>query len=248
MQPSLSLITAVLPEKAKFFSQLDTSIGNLKKNFDIEWVVVIDGPDKVPVLNADTVVQLSFHNGIAQARNIGLLKSTGSYIYPIDGDDDLSISGLRQLLQITKENNDNIEWFATARSIINQENNSHSCIEERVWEIGELSSNWQSPFVFHPNSVMYKRELLLELSGWPAVSPNEDLGLVLLANEYAKGISKNFIVTNYRVWDGSVTAENIYEKNKILAFSFIEAYINELRKSHGRIAISMPETLVRLYH
>jgi len=158
---------------------------------------------------------------------------------PLDADDELHGDGLAQILG-TISAGDAAGWIATNRVFIGGEKTAHWFSTRRSWAVGELAQAWSAPFVFHPNSVLARRDLSLSCGGWPGLPVNEDLGWVLRMSEEAPGRAEPHATLSYGVWAGQEVSRDHYSDDKRLAFAAIEQMLNAERKRSGRAPIRMP--------
>ena len=87
---------------------------------------------------------------------------------------------------------------------------------------------------------MLRSSVLRRIGGWPAVAANEDLGMILLASEDSPGVILPEVLTRYRVWEGQEVAREDYRQIKKMAFCYIQAVLNQVRKDHARFPVEAP--------
>ena len=244
---TLSLITAADPSRCQHLEAASDSVQAARTaltsiGWTLEWSVAFDGERCGECLcYADRVAELSKRSGIATARNIALARSSGHWVMPFDSDDLLSPTGLRSILKQLDDWLWKPGWIAANRLLLDGSRTPHWREGQEDFLPGDLASNWTSPFPFHPNTVISRRSLALEVGGWPALPANEDLGWVLALSERELGRFLPEVVVRYRVWNGQEVASAGYRKHKEAAFLFIEAAINAQRASIGRGRVSAPE-------
>ncbi len=245
MEKSLSVLTAVAPDRAEFLTDAAASVAAARPALQIvgwalEWIVVVDGPPEIPVpVGADELVMLSAGRGVACARNAAQSLASGSWVMPLDADDELRGAGVAQVLDRIAAD-DEVGWVATNRVFVGGDRTPHWFSDRRSWAVGELAQTWSAPFLFHPNSVIARRDLSLTCGGWPGLAVNEDLGWVLRMSEEAPGRGEPAATLSYRVWAGQEVARDRYAEDKRLAFTAIEQMLNARRKYCGRSPIQMP--------
>lgn len=245
MDKTLSVLTPVAPDRSQFLSDAAASVVAARPalrsvGWDLEWVVVIDGPSKVPApVGADELVTLSARRGVSCARNTAQSIANGSWVMPLDADDELRGAGVAQVLDRIRDD-ERVGWIATNRVFVGGDRTPHWFSARRKWEPGELAQVWSGPFVFHPNSVIARRELSLACLGWPELAVNEDLGWVLRMSEEAAGCAEPPATSCYRVWEGQEVGKASYPEEKRLAFATIEQMLNASRQRRGRPVIRMP--------
>lgn len=237
----LSIITAILPTSSEHIRATAQSILELKKLMTLEWIVVFDGPGANHILlpEADKIIHLKSHKSTAIARNIGLTQSSGKFVHFLDGDD-LALPGLAESLNVLKDSPE-IDWVAPNRTFIDGSKTVHWHDYVKEWNPGELAETWTTPFPFHPNSVIYRRSVVLLAGGVPAISPGDDMALILMVSETSPGRSITEVATAYRIWDGqAVQSEGFYER-ALIARKFLEECINAKRALDGKSLITAPE-------
>lgn len=242
---SIDIITAVLPSRSQYLADTDRSVQAARAaasrvGWSVRWIIAIDGPGQIPVVDADTVVRLPTHRGTAVARNLALARSTCEWSAPLDADDTLDAVGFTSLLERMNSESGQLGWFSVNRRLMTGEKTPHWRSVSRNWRLGELAENWNSPFPFHPNSIFLRTSLALSIGGWPALPTNEDLALCLQMGELAEGASYTDMLTYYRVWDGQEISADTYKEDKDISFDAIERTINATRVRLGRTEVSRP--------
>lgn len=81
----LSVLTAVAPERNQYLALAAASVAAARSavqmmGWDLEWVVVVDGPPEIPVPAGVDQLRLSARRGVACARNTAQAMSTGSWV------------------------------------------------------------------------------------------------------------------------------------------------------------------------
>jgi hypothetical protein len=242
---TVSILTAVLPARGQYMAETDRSVADVKKEASkagwfVDWTVVIDGPGDIPALAAaDSVLRLPERRGVSTARNLALGRASGDWIVPLDADDLLVADGFVEILSALPGDKD-VGWLAANRVLMDGSRTPHWNPAPRRFEIGRLAECWTSPFPFHPNSIAMRTQLALALGGWPALPSNEDLGLVLLASEAARGFAVPGILTKYRAWSGQEVGTATYAAEKPLSLPVIASMVNAVRQANNRPQVSAP--------
>lgn len=245
MSNGVSIITGVLPSRSGFLGETATSVRSAKELFaregvDIEWQVVVDGPGSIDLpTDADNVVRLPAQSGVAMSRNLALARAANPWIFPLDADDLVVGEGLWNLYEVAASGKD-LAWVAGNRVLTTHKRTQHWFEDVRDWKPGNLAMNWTAPFPFHPNSVLFRRDACLRVGGWPAMTANEDLALVLKLSEWSAGRAIPDVVTLYRAWPGQSVASSAYAATKPLAFEILSSQINCIREELGRSPVQAP--------
>ena len=237
----ISILTACLPERAEHLAAAATSVATVRAELSpltVEWVVALDGPGDADTSAADKVVRLPRRGGVSAARNAALRVAEGDLVTPLDADDMLDATGVLAAERALRR--DDHGWVGANRIMLGSGRRTAHWHGPREWEAGEYAASWTSPSAFHPNSFVARRDLVLRCGGWPALTTNEDLLLVLRLSEEAAGRSIEEVLTHYRVWSGQVTTTGTYAHEKADAFLYIEQVINAVRARAGRPQVDRP--------
>lgn len=208
---------------------------------ELEWVVCADGGADVRSCAADRVVGWRAVRGAPAARNAALAAATGDWVVPLDADDELDPDGFGALLAVLADCGPSVGWVGTNRVLLDGGRTAHWFETARAYAAGELAPLWSSPFPFHPNSWLVRRDALAAAGGWPSTGVNEDLAAVLLVSEAAAGRVEPAVLTRYRVWDGQEIASAAYAEDKAAAFAVVETLVNARRRAAGREPMRRPE-------
>ena len=196
-----------------------------------EWVVCADGGADVRSCNADRIVGWRARRGAPAARNAALAAATGDWAVPLDADDELDPVGFGALLTVLTDCEPSIGWVGANRVLLDGGRTAHWFEAARAFAVGELSPLWSSPFPFHPNSWLVRRDVLAAAGGWPSTGVNEDLAAVLLVSEAVAGRVEPAVLTRYRVWDAQEIASAAYAEDKAAAFAVErETTVNRLQE------------------
>lgn len=245
----VTIITPVAPQLAEHLPATAQSVAaNVRAaaeaGIDLRWNVVVDGPDDIPAhvpqFAADwtRVLRLPRQCGIAPARNIALAAAEDGWILPLDGDDLLDREALVALL--TDEQALQHGWLSHNRVQTDGVRTEHWMTEPQSWPAGRLVEEWRAPLQFHPNSLLVRRDVALEVGGWPATPFNEDHLFALLLSEYTDGISTTHCPVHYRRWRAQETASRAYLQHRQVSHPFVEAAVNAARRRAGRPPVPGP--------
>lgn len=248
----LSLLTPLHPRRRDHIAEAAESVQKLRetarqRHMAVEWVVVHDGSDPrsqdcfVHDAAPDVEVTLPAAVGIAACRNVALSRARGEWVFPLDGDDLIEPDGLLTAFESARDSSTpDVGWVATNRTLLNGDITSHWFSVPRIFEKSDLAANWTTPFVFHPNSVLMRRQLLLEVGGWPAIPSNEDMALLLRLSEESRGVALPAVALRYRVWEKQEVQLATYLGQKQAALYQMAAFINALRASRNRPPVEPP--------
>lgn len=209
---------------------------------ELEWVVCYDGAvprDDLPI-PPDRLVTLAATRGLPTARNAALAAATGDWVLPLDSDDLLDPADFAAVVGALLSADAGTGWIGCNRLLVDGGATPYWVDREQHYPVGSLAEAWTSPFPFHPNSAVVRRELVLSIGGWPAMV-NEDIGALLLLGEASAGAVHPAVLTRYRVWDGQITAAPAYHPDKVVAFATIEAMVNARRRRAGRPPVTRPD-------
>lgn len=240
----VSVLTAVAAGWEAWLPAARESVADARSAADrlgvgLEWVVCADGAVTVgPV--PDRIVRWRASRGVSAARNAALTAASGEWVVPLDADDELDTDGFAELLGRLVGAPASVGWVGANRVLLDGARTPHWFDSSRSFVAGELAPRWSSPFAFHPNSWLVRRELLLQVGGWPATGVNEDLAAVLLVSEEADGRVEPAVLTRYRVWPGQEIAGEAYVEDKAGAFAVVEALVNARRRRAGRTPVHRP--------
>lgn len=253
----ISVITAAHPSGVDHLEAAAASISNCMTRLTeagtgvtLEWIVVIDGPDRpgessevwdqIDWPAGSRVLRTSEHGGVAVARNIGVAHATGDWVFPLDADDLLDPQGFFALVHDPVLTDPTVGWVSANRLLVDGGRTRHWISEGRFWEPGELAEAWRSPFPFHANCLLARTDLLAATGGWPAMIANEDLGCALTLSEEARGASTVHVAILYRTWENQTTAQDWFAGAQEEAFRFIAMSVNALRARKGRAPVTAP--------
>lgn len=241
----VSVVTAVHPPRSQWLHETAASVARADTVLGagaVQWVVVVDGAGDVE-LGPDrpsnmTVIHRPMNGGVSAARNTGLTAANGQWVLPLDHDDQLDPAGLGAALADSRT--DTARWVAGSPRLLDGAWTAHKVFRARQFRRRELEENWTVPFPFHPNVILVRRDVALAAGGWPALSANQDIGLMFAVNRIAEGWALPYPLIRYRTWAEQTVAQDFYPDVKALDFAFLAAWVNAERAHNGLDAISRP--------
>ena len=242
----VSLLTAVHPPSSTHLAATATSVAAARRTLagaghDLEWVVAIDGPGEVPPIDAAPgvrVLRRPMNGGASAARNTALAASSGEMVMPLDHDDLIDADGLLRVLADPMALGS--AWVAGNAQLLDGSFTAHRVVEARLFGPRQLEEHWSSPFPFHPNIVLARRDAALAAGGWPALSANQDLGYVFSLNRAHAGWAVPCTLIRYRTWEAQTVAQSYYSELKSLDFAFLLSTLNAERAAAGLGPITAP--------
>jgi glycosyltransferase involved in cell wall biosynthesis len=244
--PLLSILTAVAPDRADYLLEAGASIPRtLTSNWQVEWEVSVDGPgidpdilEKVqqnPALGGLSISPQK--EGVSCARNRALMACKGDWILNLDGDDQLIGEGVREVARRIQA--DEGELGRAAGALLKENGEVYPITPENalgVWAKGRLVSEWTVPMVFHPGAAWMRRNLLLAVGGWPALTGIEDKLPIFQVSELADGLITGTGTHQYRSWEGQATKTLAHAESRQHALNFTTRVLTERRKLEDPLA------------
>ncbi len=243
----LHLLTAVHTTLAEHLDETAASVADLRDNLraddiDVLWHVVIDGEGIPPHRpeGSHTYKVAGRQIGVAAARNLALSATSGDgWVFRLDGDDTLDVEGWQSLLADPLFGT--THWHPTNLTDQHGKPTPHWFNTSRLWGRHAVEENWTTPMPFHPNNVVVKAELALEVGGWPALRVNEDILWCFALNQCEAGHALPHVTLRYRKWEQQTVNGDRYLADKAAAFTFIEAVTNTRRTKTGLAPIRAPK-------
>jgi len=222
---TISVITAVHPPSVPYLADAYDALRlqELPEGWAWQWVVQEDGEQRVAqaVLPEDPRISYGSNraSGPGVVRTTALTRATGTLIRNLDADDKLLPGALAR--DIARLTNDESIGFTTSRCLDLLPDGTVKSWEHADPSDGRIPRNsikdqWQSDpnwiLSVHPVTVCIRRELLLAVGGWMALTTAEDTGMLLAANALADGwfIWEPSIL--YRKHSAQVTAQEYHNE------------------------------------
>ncbi|MFJ4654313.1 glycosyltransferase [Nocardia sp. NPDC088792] len=210
----VDVVTAAHSAYANFLPATWLSL-NAQTHTAWRWLVQCDGKGTA-VRNAliacgasdDSRVQIAANGtqeGPAVTRNVALGRSSAALIQNLDADDELEPTALAALAQAL-ENHPAAGYAAgPARDLLSSGAlvDFPLPLEPGRLQRGALVDAWITTsddyrVPVHPAGVMWRRDLLLALGGWSAMSDMEDTGLLMAASALCEGVLIDTPTLRYR--------------------------------------------------
>lgn len=229
--PTISVVTAVDPERAGYLSETWPSLASqdMPPEWDWEWLVQCDStnPDDQRVVRSQLPddPRISFgasrQSGPATARTMTLARASGSIVKCLDADDWLAPGVLTR--DIAAHQHDFIGWSASRVIDVHPDGTHapHHESERRPGRIRQLSvsSAWERDYTIlvHPATLAVKTTLLLALGGWAPLPAGEDTGLLLALDAVTDGWLHDETGLYYRRWTHQMSAQREHTDPEELA-------------------------------
>ncbi|MEH1012458.1 glycosyltransferase family 2 protein [Micromonospora sp. CPCC 206060] len=219
---TVSLITAVHPPSVPYlldaYESLDAQ--ELPEGWNWQWVVQEDGTAEAARSALPDDPRISYGcnraGGPAVVRTTALMRATGGLIRNFDADDKLLPGALAR--DISHLVSDPSIGFTVSRCLDLLPDGgikswAHLDPAEGRLAQGAIMAQWQNndwQLSVHPTTTCIRRELLLAVGGWMAMTTAEDTGMLLAANALADGwfIWEPSIL--YRKHEAQVTAQRYH--------------------------------------
>jgi glycosyltransferase involved in cell wall biosynthesis len=218
----IDVVTAVHLPHARFVADTWASVRGQSRR-DWTWVVQVDGPPEAvtaaledcgaarhPQVRVDV-------NGIpagpAVTRNVALGRSSAPLVQNLDADDILEPDALATLSSALEADMTLGYAFGRARDLLPDSRlvDHPTPLTEGSVPQGTLAHLWETApaghrLPAHPAGVMWRRALLVDLGGWPALETMEDTGLLLAASARSAGHFVDRPILRYRKHPGQSSA------------------------------------------
>ncbi|WP_371500734.1 glycosyltransferase family 2 protein [Kitasatospora sp. NBC_00374] len=220
--PTVSVLTACRTGRV---ATLPDALASLEAQHgtDWEWVLQFDGP--VPalppaLLPAHTSGRLTVGGserpggyGPAEARNRGLARCRGELVQNLDADDELEPDALTLLAGALRERPDAAYAVGDARDLLPDGSLVSVALELRPGLLapGEVYRHWRTEpasaysVPLHPAGVMWRRSVLLEFGGWPALWGMDDTALLMAVSAVHPGVYVGADTLRYRLHEGQLS-------------------------------------------
>lgn len=199
MSSTISVVTAVHAPGAAYLREAYDSLAAQKMpdGWEWQWLVQEDGESDsiAPLLPDDRRVSFGCARpgGPGVARTVALARAAGALVKNLDADDILTPGALARDIETLLANPS--VGYTTSRVLDLLPDGStvswkHQDPEEGLIPVDSIFSFWtQNDWLLpvHPVTICIRRDLLLALGGWMALTTAEDTGLLISANVVTDG-------------------------------------------------------------
>lgn len=212
----VSVITATLPGDVKFLESAYDSIANTALAF--EWLIQVDGPQPVSLpatLARDDRVSVAANHqqmGPGISRNRALARSRGRFLQNLDADDQLEPGTLESLAMPLMADEQLAFSFGHARDLVDDGQLVEFAVEVEPGRIepGVIPPLWRSDphdysVPIHPAGIMWRRQPLVAMGGWPGLWGFDDTGLLMTIASLWPGYFVDVPTLRYRKRSGQFT-------------------------------------------
>jgi hypothetical protein len=213
----ISIITAVLAGKHHFLGEAYASLRSqqMPPGWDWQWVVQEDGTTGTVTADLPDDPRVSAgmgpHGGAATARTVGLGRAEGLFVRALDADDLLTERALFHDITTLLEH-PRIGWCVSPAIDLLPDGSLRpgprdpepGQLPPRFLERGEEAGLLQVV----GTTMCAHTQLVRALGGWPAISPGEDVGLLIAAEAVADGWMRAEPSLLYRRWGGNSTPDS----------------------------------------
>lgn len=247
--PTLTVITAVHPDKAAHLGALAASIREqqLPPTWQLEWRVQEDG-EMVTVDRflprgvfspAECIVAANGSQwGSAASRNLGIAPSSGEIVRNADADDILPPGALARDVELLSSH-PHVGWVTSAA--IDFDGDAPPSVEtdhhrdnppqgpiDGLW----LRETWKARGVppVHPATLAVRRPLVMALGGWRALPGSADTALLVALSCISPGYFLESLGLYYRRWEHQTTNTPLHDDPVIKSrrLTFIEEQASAL--------------------
>jgi len=220
--PTISVLTACRSDR---LSRLPAALASLRAQSRAgwEWVIQFDGPlptlpEPLAAAVAEGRLRVAGSGGVsgygpAEARNHGLPRCRGELVQNLDADDELEPTALADLADALNRHPDAAFAAGDVRDLLADGTLRSVPLELRpgVLPPGEVYARWRTEpaaayrVPLHPAGLMWRRSVLLEFGGWPALRGMDDTALLMAVSSVRPGVYVGVDTLRYRRHEGQLS-------------------------------------------
>lgn len=246
----ISVITAVHSNHVEHLPRAGSSLTGQLPPGQLEWLIQLDGPKwSLPKLPCDLDVQVTANGralGVSVTRNRALAVSRGGFVFALDADDELLPGALATLSNALLSDpaaayaiGESLDLLPDGRRL---RRFSRRMPNARI-DPGGLEELWRRDKVLplQPGAVLFRREHLLAVGGWPAMAGMEDQDLLLAVAAGQPGIYCPEPVYLYHQHRGQTVRTAEFNQELRLNRSWTDARLRARRRVEGGDPDVLPE-------
>ena len=233
MTRTVSIISALSRSTLPFVDEAYESIQKLivPEGVNMQWYIQHDG-DSEPISRewfADERIYYEHngrHLGAAGTRNQALLRTDGDFILSLDSDDLLLESALVDLLKGFEH--EGVMWSAGGWHELYEDGTVKPWrsplfegVREAGWVSEEILRLGTTPFSMNP--VLYRRDAVVQVGGWPGFAEWEDTILLVAISGRHAGWATDKQVGLYRRHQDSFSKSEAFQQTKPKMYAYIKA-------------------------
>lgn len=238
--PLLSLITPVHRDRGHHLDETAASIAaqSLPSGWEVEWLVQEDGFEPRLREHVEALDFPAAHHAVgrqmgpATQRSVALHRASGDLVTCIDEDDIYLPDALRWLLTTSVATG--AAWVGSGFQRFDDTgllgDPVMPLLPDGPVEPGTVVDHWRAHDVFPvlATQVIYRRQALIEVGGWPTVPRSEDAALLALVSTLHTGYALHHATLLYRQHAGQNTKQSWADAIKPLAKDMTLAYVDAL--------------------
>ena len=231
----LSIIIPVYNVEEYLSECLDSILGQKYKDLEI---ILIDNnstddslklaktykkkhPKLIKVLKCETW-------GAAAARNLGVKKAKGKYIWFIDSDDYIEKGAIKKLIDTAEKNNSDIVTIAVRRVYEDGKTNILTAVNTK-------KPDWKKRYImygFPPFQNLYKRDFWVKNLEFPEGMIHEDMAILSAAVLYTNNVScVDKVLYNYRQRKNSVLHQEGWNPHSLDIFRALDVLLERFKNA-----------------
>ena len=189
---------------------------NMPDGWEWEWLVQEDSsePGRGAVLPDDRRLRYEcngYSGGIAQTRNLALVRAGGVLVRNLDDDDLLTPTALSQDIAAIGSGGEAV-WACSRAVDLMPDGTTKSfddAIQPGTVPPGELFRRWKESggrMPLHPATLAIRADVLRRFGGWMALPTSEDVGMLMAVSSAYPGVYSSGVSMRYRKHENQVTA------------------------------------------